>query len=100
LAERHDVDLLATQLVDDHAHTAAAGADAGTDRIDVVVVRPDGDLRAVTGFAGAGLDLDDAVGYLGHLELEEPLDEARVGARHDDLRAPRRAADLGGVSPL
>ena len=38
LAERHDVDLLAAQLVDDHADTTAAGADAGADGIDVVVV--------------------------------------------------------------
>ena len=57
----------------------AAGADAGADRVDVVVVRPDRDLRAVAGLAGAGLDLDDAVGDLGHLELEQPLDEARDG---------------------
>ena len=81
LAERDDVDLLAAQFVDDHADTAAAGADAGADRIDVVVVPPHGDLRAVAWFAGAGLDLDDAVGDLGNLELEQPLDQTRVGAR-------------------
>ena len=75
----------------------AAGADAGADRVDVVVVRPDRDLRAVAGLAGAGLDLDDAVGDLGHLELEQPLDEAGVGARHDDLRALGGLADLDDV---
>ena len=93
----HDVDLLAAQLVDDHAHSGTAGADAGADRVDVVVVRPDGDLGAVTGLAGAGLDLDDAVGDLGHLELEQPLDQTRVGARHDDLGALGRLAHLDDV---
>ncbi len=97
LAERDDVDLLAAQLVDDHAHTGAAGADAGADRIDVVIVRPDRDLRAVTGLAGARLDLDDAVGDLRHLELEQALDEARVGATHDDLGALGGLADLDDV---
>ena len=97
LGERDDVDLLAPQLVDDHADAGASGADAGADRIDVLVVGPDRDLGAVPGLAGAGLDLDDAVGDLGHLELEEPLDETRVGAADDDLRALRRLADLDDV---
>ena len=100
LAERHDVDLLAAHLVDDHAHTPATGPDARADGIDVVVVRPDGDLGAVTRFTGAGLDLDDAVGDLGHFEFEQALDQARVRARHDDLRALRRAADLDDVRLL
>ena len=47
--------------------------------------------------AGAGLDLDDAVGDLGHLELEQPLDEAGVGAADDDLRALGGLADLDDV---
>src|SRR5205085_12020521 len=97
LGERDDIDLLAPQLVDDHADTGAAGADARPDRVDVGVVGPHRDLRAVAGLAGARLDLDDAVGDLGHLELEEPLDEARVGAGHDDLGAPRVLADLDDV---
>ena len=88
LGERDDVDLLAPQLVDDHADAGAPGADAGADRVDVGVVRPDGDLRAVAGLAGAGLDLDDAVGDLGHLELEEALDEAGVGAADTTICGP------------
>ena len=97
LGERDDVDLLAAQLVDDHADAGAAGADAGADRVDVGVVGPDGDLGAVPGLAGAGLDLDDAVGDLGDLELEEALDEAGVGAADDDLRALGGLADLDDV---
>ena len=89
-----DVDLLAAQLVDDHADPRPARADARADRVDVVVVRRDRDLRAVARLACDGLELDDAVDDLRHLELEEPLHETGVRARHDDLRA------LGGLAHL
>ena len=48
-------------------------------------------------FAGTGLDLHDAVGDFGDLELEETLDQTRVGAADDDLRALGRLADLDDV---
>ncbi len=38
LRPRHDVDLLAAQLLHDRLDARAAHADAGADRIDVVVV--------------------------------------------------------------
>ena len=95
--ERHNVDLFATEFVDDLAHTGTAGADAGADRIDVRIVGPHGDLGAVAWFAGTGLDLHDAVGNFGDLELEEALDQTRVGAADDDLRALGRLADLDDV---
>src|SRR3712207_2198573 len=60
-----DVDLLAAQLGDDHAHARAAGADAGADRVDAVGVRDDRDLRAVARLAGDVGDLHQAVGDLG-----------------------------------
>ena len=46
VVERDDVDLLAAQLADDHAHARPAGADAGADGIDALDVRDHGDLRA------------------------------------------------------
>ena len=75
----------------------APGADAGADGVDVGVVGPDGDLGAVAGLAGGGLDLDDAAADLGDLELEQALDEAGVGAADDDLRALGGLADLDDV---
>jgi hypothetical protein len=60
-----DVDLLAAQLGDDHAHARAARADARADRVDALLVRDDRDLRAVAGLARDVLDLDEAVGDLG-----------------------------------
>ena len=66
----------------------AARADARADRVDVVVVRRDRDLRAVARLAGDGLELDDAVDQLGHLELEQPLHEAGVGAADTTICGP------------
>jgi len=40
----------------------------------------------VSGFTGTCLDLDDAVSDLRDFELEEPLDQARVRPRNNDLR--------------
>ena len=78
----------------DHAHARAARADAGADRVDAVGVGDDGDLRAVAGLAGDAGDLDQAVGDLGHLELEELLDQLGVAARDDDARPLGLVGDL------
>jgi hypothetical protein len=50
--ERHDVDLLAAQLLHHGLHAGALHADAGAHRIDVRVARGDGDLAARAGLAG------------------------------------------------
>ena len=94
VTEGDDVDLLAPKFVDHHANAGAAGTHTGPDRIDVVIVRPDGDLGASTWLAGTGLDLDGAIGDLGDLEFEQPLDQAWVGTTHHDLGA------LGGFAYL
>src|SRR6185312_13901522 len=83
---RDDVDLLAAQLRHDHAHTRPAGADAGADRIDALHARLDRDLGAIAGLAGDGADVHEAVGDLGHLELEQLPDELVGAAREHDLR--------------
>jgi hypothetical protein len=57
--------------------------------IDALDVRLDGDLRAVAGLAGDAADLDEAVGDLRHLELEERLDQLGIAPRQDHLRALR-----------
>src|SRR4051794_7087555 len=89
-----DVDLLAAQLGDDHAHAGAARADTGADRVDAVGVRDDRDLRAVARLARDVLDLDEAVGDLGDLELEQRLDQLGVAARDDDARPLGGGRDL------
>src|SRR5262249_31304111 len=98
---RDDVDLLAAELRDDHTHPRAARADAGADGVDTLRMRLDSDLRAVAGLARNAADLDEAVGDLGHLELEQRLDQLGVAAREDDLRALGARAHLGddGLDP-
>ena len=90
----NDVDLLAAQLVHDLTHTHAARADARANRVDVLIVRRDRELGAMTGLAGDGFDLHHAVEQLRDLELEQPPNEAGVRPRHHDLRA------LGGLAHL
>ena len=94
VGERDDVDLLASQLVHHLAHPAAPRTHARTHRIDIGVIRPDGDLGAVAGLARTGLQFDDAIGDLGDLQLEQLADQSRMRARHDDLRT------LGGLAHL
>ena len=54
VAVGNDVDLLAAELVHDLTDAHAACADARADRVDVLVVRRDRELRAVPGLAGDG----------------------------------------------
>ena len=79
------------------------GPDAGADRVDAVGVRDDGDLAAagdglavaaaVAGLAGHLADLDEAVGDLGHLELEQLAHELLAAPRELDLRPLGRLLD-------
>ena len=92
-----DVDLLALQLVDDGLHARAAHADAGADGIDGGILGDDGDLGAAAGIAGDRLDLDDAVVDFRHFLREQLRHELRAGARKEDLRAARLAADVVDV---
>jgi hypothetical protein len=66
-----DVDRFAAELAHHRLDARPLEADAGADRIHVGVGGGDGDLGAVTGLAGAGLDADDAFVDLGHLHLEQ-----------------------------
>jgi len=66
----------------DHAHARPARADAGANRIDAGGVRDDWRSSSVARLARHVLDRDEAVGDLGHLELEQLADHLR--------RAPSR----------
>ena len=83
---RHDVDPLAAELVDDRLHPGALEPDAGADRIDGVVAGDHRHLGAAADFARDGADLDDLLLDLGHLELEQRLDEQRIAPREDEPR--------------
>jgi hypothetical protein len=60
-------------------------------------VAADGDLGPVPRLAGDVGDLHDALGDLGHLQLEQPLDEVRMRPRDHHPQAPGRPDDVGHV---
>src|SRR4029078_3350984 len=73
-AERNDVDLLAAQLVHDLAHAHAARPDAGADRVDVLIVRRNGELGAVTRLARDSANIDAADYQIEAAQLAESVD--------------------------
>src|SRR5579862_5751421 len=64
------------------------------DRVDALSMRLDGDLRPVARLARDAADLDQPVGDLRDLELEQRLDQLRIAARQDHLGALRAGAHL------
>src|SRR5881628_3007570 len=89
-----DVDLLATELVDDRLHAQPALTDAGAARVDPRLAGADRDLGARSGLARDADDLHLTVVDLRHLELEQALHEILVRAADHDLRPAQRAAHL------
>ena len=57
-------------------------------------MRADGDLGAVAGLAGDGLDLDGAVVDFGDFRFEQAAHEVRMAAAQDDLDALAGLADV------
>src|SRR5690606_613111 len=96
---QHDVDALAVQFVGYRLHARTAHADAGADRVGAVVVCEHGDLGAVARIARAGLDVDQALPDLRHLELEQFHHEFGRGAADEQLRATHLAAHVVQVAP-
>ena len=93
-----DIDLLAVQLAGDVGNTRTAGTNACTDRIDVLIVRNNSDLGAVACLTRDGLDLDDTGVNFRYLQLKQTLNQPRVGAGNNDLRAAGAAANLDEAS--
>ena len=92
LAEGHDVDLLTVQLLHNGVHALAAGAYAGADGIHVFIGGINSHLRAAAGLAGDGADLHRAVENFRHFQLKQALDQPRVRAGNEHLRAAAAAA--------
>src|SRR2546429_5772049 len=67
--------------------------DARAHRVDRIVARRDGDLGAAARLPRGGADLDDLLLDLRHLELEQGLDEQRVGTRQNEPRTLGRLLD-------
>src|SRR3989449_11209643 len=67
--------------------------DARAHRVDRIVARRDGDLGTAARLPRGGADLDDLLLDLRHLELEQGLDEQRVGTRQNEPRTLGRLLD-------
>ena len=84
-----DVDLLSAQLIDDALDAAASNPHAGADGVYLGVQAVDGNLGAIPGLPGQGLDLDDVLGHFGHFKVKQRPDEVRMRAGENDLDLPR-----------
>src|SRR5439155_11067304 len=96
---RHDVDLLTAQLLHDRLHPRPAHSHARTNGVDIAVMRHDRELRPAAWLACRSLHLDNALVDLGNLLLEELHQQARVGAREDDLRSLAAQLHVQDESP-
>src|SRR5208282_3363220 len=94
LAEFNDVDLFATQFADDRLDTHALHADAGANRIHILIAALHGDLGALAGFARDGANHHGVVVDLRNFRLEQVRHQLRRGARDNHLRSLCGAVDL------
>src|SRR5207302_7196520 len=81
-----DIDPLRPQLADDAADPDTTWTDAGTDRVDALLVGRDRDLGADSRFASQRPDDNGAGRQLRDLELEQPADQCLVGPGYHHLR--------------
>src|SRR6185437_1825183 len=91
LAVRNNVYFFAAQLANDGLDAHALHADAGADRVHVLIAAFDRDFGALSRFAGDGTDLDGAIVNFGHFHFKKALHQGGIGARDDDLRPLRGA---------
>ena len=91
VAPANDIHLLPAQLIHDRLHAAPAVPHTGPDRIYILLLRHDRHLRASPRLSRLGLQLNDALVNLRHLQLEQLAQEPRVAARYEDPRDLRRA---------
>ena len=81
---RHDIDLLAAQLLHHRLNASALHSDAGADRIDVAILGIDRNLGAPAGFPSALANLDDSLVNFRNFLLEQLHQEEVRGARKHD----------------
>src|SRR6185437_3588648 len=75
LVPSHDVDLFATQFVDDVLNSASTNADACADRIDFCIDGANGDLRAMARLARQRLNLDRPLADFRNFAFKQPPNE-------------------------
>ncbi len=91
---QHDINTLTAQLTRYRLDARTAHTDAGTLRVDALVLGADGDLGTRTRITGGGHDLDEAFGDFRHFDTEQLDQHFRRGTRQDQLRAAVLGADF------
>ena len=79
-----DINILIAKLVNNAVHTATLNADAGSNRVDAVVIALNCHLGAVARHTGHTANGYQAIGYLRHLGLKKPLKEHGSSAAKND----------------
>src|SRR5262249_46687085 len=90
----HDVDLFAAQFLNHGLHAGSLHSDTRADRIDVGILRVNGDLGAPSGFTRALANLHDAFIDLRHFLFEQLAQEFVGGPRKHDREAFFREIDV------
>ena len=86
VGEVDDVDVLVAELTDDAMNAATLHTNAGSYRIDAVVVALDGNLGTLTRHTGNAANSDQTVLDFGNLSLQQTLEELVRGTAQDDAR--------------
>src|SRR5882724_9254006 len=92
-----DVDFFTAEFAHDVFHAHPAHAHASANGIDLIVVRQDGDLRAIARFPRDALDLDSFVRDFRDFEFKKFADEIGMAAGKNDLRAVQGVLDAQRV---
>src|SRR5208283_3934756 len=91
---RHDVDFLAAQLLHHRLDARAFHPDARADRVDIRILRVDGNFGAAARLARALPNLDDALVNLRHFLLEQLHQKVVRGARQHDRKPLLRQVNV------
>jgi hypothetical protein len=89
----NDVNSFTGQFIGHRRDSRSTHADAGTDRIDPLIIGLDGNLGAHAGVTGSSLDFQQAIIDFRDFQREELNDELRSGTRQDQLRTAGGSVD-------
>ena len=88
---RNDVDLFAAQFANDGLHAHTLHADAGANRIHILVATQHRNFRALACLTSRRTNLYRTIINFRHFHLKQPLNKSRIRAGHNHLRSLRSA---------
>ena len=94
-----DVHLLVVEFAHDILHPRSTQADAGTDRIHLLIIAENCHLGPVAGLPRDPADFHRLIRNLAHLRLKEPSHEIRVTAGENNFRTPELVVHGDHIRP-